>query len=166
MPFAIDLEPLHREKLTVGHCRCVVLRVAADAGYLKGNVEVLAVMGADAAVQGREREARCHDRRHNAIQGVLPGHTRTVRECLEDIERVLVERRDGGARKRVRHAHARYAGMAEQLPQGRGAGDRQTGRGLVVLRQKRILRQLRVGQAGAGSTSQAGRLRRVVIELA
>ncbi len=135
----VDPQALHWEELPEGCGRCVVLGIAANAGYLEGDVEVLAVVRADRAVKGGKGEARRHNRRHDPVQRILSRDTRPVGQRLENIERVLVEGRDAGARQRIGDTHTRHARPPEQFPQSGSTGQGQTSRGLVVVRQQGVL---------------------------
>ena len=105
----VNAQTLHRVELPVGRGRRIVLGVAAHARQLEGDVQVPAVVRAHGAVQRGEAEARRHNRCDDAVQLVLPGDAGAEGQRLEDVQRVLVEGRNSGARQRVRESHARHA---------------------------------------------------------
>src|SRR6202012_652723 len=56
--FPADLQALHGEELAPGDVRCELFGFPADAGELERDVEVLAGVRTDGAIERREAEAR------------------------------------------------------------------------------------------------------------
>src|SRR4051812_40812802 len=87
---AINLQALHRKKLTVAGDRRDVLHVAAHTGDLHRDVEVFAVMWTDRTIQTGERKAWCDHRTDDSGELVLSCDSGPERERLEDVGRILI----------------------------------------------------------------------------
>ncbi len=131
---------LHREELAVAGYRRDVLHIAAHTGDLHRNVEVLAVMWTDRAIQAGERKAGRYHRGDDSTQLVLSRNSGPERKRLEDVGRILVERRHRRPRQRVGQTNTRHTGLGPQMTQRFARRQRQSCRRLVIVRQQRLLR--------------------------